>query len=130
MFNTFSIDFPGLLPQTKRKNKFLIVAVVLMISWVLVMPSISQAADATIKVSRDEVAQHFSSPRALWIDRGPALTSAALNTPVTAPGTLPKMTAAYSPPSNGRAEKIIEILKREISWKEPAQTGTLFFQPF
>lgn len=75
----------------------------------------TQTVDVSIPFFREEIVKPFTSISVVCTDQGPAFLSDSWNVAESAAGTVAMATAAYSPHSNSRAERMVQTIKNALS---------------
>ena len=114
LFDVFSINFAGPLPTTPRGNKHLLVCVEHLTGWPIVCPTPTATAAEVIAFVEEQVIMPFGRPRVILSDNGSCFTAGSLENFMEQNNIKWKTVLAYAPISNGRAERMVGTIKREI----------------
>lgn len=114
LFEVFSIDFAGPLPQTRLRNRFLLACVEHLTSWSIVVPTRHTTAEVVRNFMSTEIIQPFGIPNTVVSDNAQCFTAAVMTEFNQQQGIERKTVLAYAPMSNGRAERMVKNIKAGI----------------
>ena len=116
LFNTWSIDFAGPLPNTRKGNRYFIIGVEHVSKWPVarsIPPSLFNAK-GVIGFIQDEIIKPFRSPVHILSDNDLKFDCAALHGFASKHDIDWKRTATYNPMGNGIARRTVGTVKRAM----------------
>ncbi|OMH79223.1 Pro-Pol polyprotein [Zancudomyces culisetae] len=114
-FSRWGIDFIGLLPKTKRVNKWILVTVDYLTGWVITQATIDATTETTAKFIDENITLTFGCPKEIISDRGKQFTAETLRTYLRILEVNHKLTSAYHPQMNGKTERVNGIISTAIA---------------
>jgi hypothetical protein len=114
-FQRWGIDLIGLLPKTKKGNRWIITAIDYATGWP-VAKAVPKATDEAIAdFIFNEIYMHYGAPHELFSDGGKNLWSGVVQAFLKRIGTNHKGSSPYHPRTNGKVERLNGILGGMIS---------------
>lgn len=102
LFDTFAMDFDGSIPETNRKFRYIPLRVKNLTGWVNLRATAGQTVDLAITFFKEEIVKQFGNASLVLTGQGLAFLSAAWKNALKPKETYVRVTANYSPQSNGR----------------------------
>lgn len=114
LFERFAIDYVGPFPESKLKNKYIIMAVEYYTGWPVARAVRSADSDTTVKFLYEDVFTVFGPPMKLLSDNGLHFTSKEVEEFVKFVNVRHQFAAPYKPSTNGKVEKLNGTIVRGI----------------
>jgi len=114
LFQRFSIDFVGPLPETPRGNRFIIVAIEHLASWPIARAAQAIDAEALVSFLLSDIVSVFGCPIQVLSDKGPAFVSLLYAEVLRLLGVQKDVTSSYRPQTNGKVERFNQTLVRSL----------------
>lgn len=102
-------SFAGLLSETKRTSRYIILSVEDFTGWVNARAVPGQIADVAKSFYKEDTVKQFGGPSVVLTNQGTALFAASKQK-LRLTGTDVSVMAAYSPQSSSRAERIVQTI--------------------
>ena len=114
LFERFSFDFVGPMPETKRGNRYLIVAIEHLTSWPIAKAVPTIDSITLCRFILTEIVAFFGCPFYLLSDNGPQMAAAIYQDVLKLLGIKRQTTSVYHPSGNGKCERFNGTLMNEI----------------
>lgn len=114
MFMVSSIYFEGPLHVTKRRNRYILVCVKHLTGWQLAIPTSRSTPKIVLRFVQLHILYSFGPPCVIVSDNASCLTAGTLTDYKMLNSVYWNTVLAYAPMSNGRAERMVENIKRAI----------------
>lgn len=114
-FDIIGIDLTGPLPQTYRKNIFIIVITDYLTKYVIAKPIRVATSDKIIKILKEYLFFIHGFPKTIITDNGTNLTSQSMRKLINLLGINHKTTSPYRPQTNGQTERYNRVLGTQLA---------------
>lgn len=114
-FYTVGIDYLGPFITSKKRNKYLIVAIDHFSKWVECRPVRASTAANAAHFFIEQIVNRFGAPKCVLSDRGTHFTAAFFRNRLQLYGTTHNCTASYNPQANGLTERMNQTLSYVMS---------------
>ena len=114
-FQRWGIDLIGLLPKTRRGNRWIITAIDYATGWPVAKAVPTATEDVIADFIFNEIYMHYGAPEEIFSDGGKNLWSGVVQAFLKRIGTAHKGSSPYHPQTNGKVERLNGILGGMIS---------------
>jgi len=114
-FTRWGLDFIGVLPKTKRGNRWLLVAVDHATDWPVVKAVPEATEEAVAEFLYHDIVIHYGCPNEIVTDRGANFLAKTLKRYLNIMGVNHLKTSAFHPRTNGKTERYNGILNNILS---------------
>jgi hypothetical protein len=123
-FDRWHLDFVGELPRTLKGNRWLLIAVDYATNWPIARAVPVANAEAIADFIYDEIVLRFGCPSEIFTDRGANFNSLLVNAYLKKVGAHHRLTSAYHPRTNSKAERFNGVFKNMLRKYSGSQNCT------
>jgi transposase InsO family protein len=114
-FERWSLDFIGVLPTTKNKNRWVLVATDHATNWPIAKAMPEATTEAVANFIYHEIMMQFGCPREILTDRGSNFMANVLNRYLETQNIKHLRTSAYHPRTNGKTERFNQLFESMLA---------------